>query len=136
MCRPMLDMNSIVGTHDVVFVVLDTLRFDVADATMLAGRTPALERRIGRWEKRLTPACFTYAAHHAFFAGFLPVPATPGVHPRRFACAFAGSETTTKHTKVFDAPDIVRGFASVGYRTVCIGGVGFFNPETPLGRTL
>ena len=133
----MRDMNAIAGTHDIVFVVLDTLRFDVADRAMREGKTPHLARLVGgAWEKRLTPACFTYAAHHAFFAGFLPVPATPGIHSRLFACAFEGSHTIARHTKVFDAPDIIHGFASMGYRTVAIGGVGFFNPATPLGRTL
>jgi hypothetical protein len=130
-------MNRIAGSHDILFVVLDTLRFDVADRLMRAGRTPHLGRAIGGiWEKRLSPACFTYAAHHAFFAGFLPVPVDPGVHGRLFACAFEGSRTIVPQTKVFDAPDIVHGFAEMGYRTVVIGGVGFFNPATPLGRTL
>src|SRR5262245_23327763 len=124
-------MNTIVGTHDVVFVVLDTPRFDVADRLMLEGKTPHFATAIGgAWEKRLTPACFTYAAHHAFFAGFLPVPVAPGIHPRLFACAFEGSRTIARQTKVFDAPDVIRGFAALGYRTVSIGGVGFFNPAT------
>jgi hypothetical protein len=130
------DMNAIVGTSDLVMVVLDTLRFDVARDAMASGETPNFERLVGRWERRLTPACFTYAAHQAFFAGYLPVPDAPGVHPRAFACAFGGSETTGPSTKVFDAPDIVSGLALQGYRTVCIGGVGFFNPATPLGRVL
>ena len=61
------------------------------------------------------------------FAGFLPTPARPGPHPRLFALAFAGSETTDANTFVFDGhADIVHGFASLGYRTLCIGGVGFF----------
>jgi len=37
------------------------------------------------WERRHSPASFTYAAHQAFFAGFLPTPASPGPHPRLFA---------------------------------------------------
>lgn len=132
----MRDMNAIVGASDIVFVVLDTLRFDVARDAMAAGETPNLARIVGPWERRLTPACFTYAAHHAFFAGFLPVPDAPGIHPRAFACAFEGSQTIDARTRVFDTPDIVSGLAGLGYRTVCIGGVGFFNPETPLGRVL
>ena len=59
---------------------------------------------------------FTYAAHHAFFAGFLPTPTSPGPHPRLFAARFAGSETTTDQTAVFDAPDIVTGLSQRGYR--------------------
>lgn len=129
-------MNEIVGTHDIVFVVLDTLRFDAATDAMALGETPHFQRILGHWERRLTPACFTYAAHQAFFAGFLPVPDQPGVSPRAFACAFEGSQTIDRRTRVFEAPNIVTGLANEGYRTVCIGGVGFFNPATPLGRVL
>lgn len=133
-----MNMNELVGSHDVLFLVLDTLRFDVAVEEWRAGRTPNLARVLPPtgWEERHTPASFTYAAHQAFFAGFFPTPARPGRHPRPFAIAFGGSETTTTETCVFDAPDLVRGFAARGYRTVCIGGVGFFNPESPLGRVL
>jgi len=79
---------------------------------------------------------FTYAAHHAFFAGFLPTPISPGPHPRLFAARFEGSETIAPQTCVFDSPDIVTGLAQRGYHTVCIGGVGFFNKQNPLGRVL
>lgn len=128
----------LVGTHDVLFLVLDTLRFDVASAQLAQGHTPTLAALLpgGAWEERHTPGSFTYAAHQAFFAGFLPTPARPGKHPRLFATRFGGSETTAPGTAVFDTPDIVHGFEARGYRTVCIGGVGFFNPENPLGRVL
>ena len=133
-----LDVRSMLGTHDVLMITLDTLRYDVALAAAEAGETPVLTKAMGGqpWEKRHTPGTFTYAAHHAFLAGFLPTPARPGRHPRLFAAAFAGSETTVETTAVFEAPTIVAGFRGAGYRTVCIGGVGFFNPATPLGRVL
>lgn len=134
----MIDARPLIGTHDVLFVTLDTLRFDVAQRCFTEGRIPNLARRIGPegWEPRHSPGSFTYAAHHAFFAGFLPTPVGPGPHPRMFAVTFPGSETTAAHTATFDAPNIVQGFADAGYRTVCIGGVGFFNTGTPLGRVL
>jgi hypothetical protein len=53
-----------------------------------------------------------------------------------FAARFPGSETTSARTLVFDAPDIIAGFAAHGYRTMCIGGVGFFNKRSPLGMVL
>ncbi|MBX7220865.1 MAG: STM4013/SEN3800 family hydrolase [Blastocatellia bacterium] len=93
-------------------------------------------RAQGKWEARHTPGSFTYAAHQAFFAGFFPTPITPGPHPRLLATTFAGSETITDQTMVFDAPDIVSGLAGLGYHTVCIGGVGFFNKQNPLGNVL
>jgi arylsulfatase A-like enzyme len=134
----MLNARALVGTHDILLITLDTLRYDVASETLAAGRTPNLAELLpgGRWEMRHSPGSFTYAAHQAFFAGFLPTPAAPGQHPRLFAARFAGSETTTDSTFVFDAPDIVTGLAQLGYHTACIGGVGFFNMQTPLSRAL
>jgi hypothetical protein len=133
------DMHRIVGTHDIVFVTLDTLRYDAAQAQFQAGNLPHLARFLGTagWEPRHTPGSFTYAAHCAFFAGFLPTPAVPGRHPRLFALRFDGSETTDARTYVFDDTDnIVAGLAGAGYRTICIGGVGFFNRRNALGNAL
>ena len=134
----MIDASRLIGSHDVLFVTLDTLRYDVARYALAASRTPHLAAVLpgGRWEERHSPASFTYAAHHAFFAGFLPTPVAPGRQPRLFAACFPGSETTAPGTYVFDAPDIVTGLAAQGYHTVCIGGVGFFNKQSPLGSLL
>lgn len=134
----MINAKAIVGARDIVLITLDTLRYDVAVECAAAGRTPNLARHLpgGRWERRHTPGSFTYAAHQAFFAGFLPTPATPGPHPRLFAAAFEGSETTTPETFVYDAPTWVEGLRAAGYHTVCVGGVGFFNRQTALGRVM
>ena len=134
----MINAGELVGRTDLLFVTLDTLRYDVARDALAAGLTPNLKRALppGGWEERHTPASFTYAAHHSFFAGFLPTPTRPGTHPRLFAARFEGSETTSEGTCVFDAPDIVSGLAARGYHTACVGGVGFFNKQNPLGRVL
>lgn len=134
----MINYKSLVGTHDIVFMTIDTLRYDVARDAVSEGRTPNLASVLpgGVWEERQTPGSFTYAAHHAFFAGFLPTPVRTPKYPRPFAVNFPGSETIADETCVFDAPDIVTGFAGLGYHTICIGGVGFFNRESPLGKVL
>src|SRR5215510_11867386 len=109
----MRDVNHLIGTHDILFITLDTLRYDVAVRLHAEGRTPKLSAVLppGGWEKRHTPGNFTFAAHAAFFAGFLPTPAAPGKHGRLFALRFPGSETTVDTTCVLDGPDIVRGLA-------------------------
>jgi hypothetical protein len=136
-------MNEIVGSHDILFVTLDTLRHDVAVELLDAGSLPILahvlpKNAAGRpyWEERHTPGTFTFAAHAAFFAGFLPTPVTPGPHPRLFAARFGGSESTAPETWVFDSASLPEGLADAGYHTACIGGVGFFNPASPLGTVL
>lgn len=136
-CSP--DMHSIVGTHDIVMITLDTLRYDAAQRQFAGGGIPHLAPLLptAGWELRHTPGTFTYAAHAAFFAGFLPTPARPGTHARLFALQFEGSETTDAHTFVLEgSSNIVQGLALHGYHTVCIGGVGFFNLRNPLGRAL
>jgi len=138
---PMLDAAACVGSHDLLLITLDTLRFDVAAGALAAGQTPVLGQLLadtpsGGWERRHSPGSFTWAAHQAFFAGFLPTPARPGPHPRLFAMAFPGSETTGPGTAVFDAPNLIAGLRQAGYHTLCAGGVGFFNRQTPLGRVL
>lgn len=133
------NMHDIVGSHDVVFITLDTLRFDAAQEEFATGRLPHLAHHLspGGWEERWTPGTFTYAAHCAFFTGFLPTPMRPGNHPRLLSLQFEGSETTDAQTYVFNGVDnIVAGFAGIGYRTICIGGVGFFNLQNPLGSAL
>ena len=134
----MINTPALIGTHDILFMTFDTLRYDVACAALEAGQTPNLAGVLpdGAWEARHSPGSFTYAAHQAFFAGFLPTPAVPGRHPRLFATRFPGSMTTTAETCVFDAPDIVTALRDNGYHTLCLGGVGFFNLRSPLGRVL
>ena len=90
-------MNEVVGRDDLLLVTLDTLRYDVARRSSRPGTAePRRGAARRRWEERHSPGSFTYAAHHAFFAGFLPTPAAPGPHPRLFAARFAGSETTAR----------------------------------------
>ena len=134
----MLDAKDHVGTRDVLFITFDTLRYDVAKAAMDGGQTPFLKSLLpnGAWEARHTPGSFTYAAHHAFFAGFLPTPEVGGRHERLFALTFPGSETAGVRTLKFDTPDIISGYKALGYHSLCVGGVGFFNKLTPLGRVL
>ncbi len=136
---PQHDMNALIGTHDLVFITFDTLRYDVAQQALQQGMTPVLASLLpdGGWEKRQTSATFTYAAHQAFFAGFWPVPIPkPVPYQRRFACQFSGSETTGNGTWTTPAASIIQGLQQVGYHTICIGGVGFFNPANALGTVL
>jgi hypothetical protein len=134
----MPDMNQVVGSHDLLFVTLGTLRYDVAAELAAAGLTPNLTRAMpeGRWERRYTPASLSYAAHHAFFAGFWPVPTTSGPHSRLFAARFAGATSVSGQTWVYDGPDLICGLAKAGYHTVCVGGADVFDHRSPMGGVL
>lgn len=132
-----VNMNHIVGSHHIVLITLDSLRFDVAQEAWAKGLTPNIAKFLpdDGWQRCHTPGNFTYPAHQAFFSGFLPTPASPGLHPRLFASRFSGATTTVDETFICDQPTIVEGLAEQGYHTICIGGVGFFNKTTPLSST-
>ena len=131
-------MKHLVGQADILFITLDTLRHDAAQEAWRAGRLKTWAPYLGRdgWEKRHTPGNFTYAAHHAFFSGFLPTPLGPGPHPRLFAAEFAGSESAVENTFVFQESTLPKALAARGYHTICIGGTGFFNQQNELARIL
>lgn len=73
-----MDMNRVVGTHDILMLCFDTLRYDVSKAEEAAGGTPVLNSHGGLWEKK---ACareiLLIPLILPFFAGFLPSPAEP-----------------------------------------------------------
>ena len=48
--NPDLDMNQVVGTHDILMLCFDTLRYDVSKEEEEAGRTPVLNSHGGEWE--------------------------------------------------------------------------------------
>ncbi|MBT2395647.1 STM4013/SEN3800 family hydrolase [Streptomyces sp. ISL-100] len=122
----------------ILFVTLDSLRYDVARTALDVGLTPNLARLLpeGGWEQRETPGSFTLPAHMAFFSGFLPKLPTPEQPPRLWECRPPAFKTVPPETFVFDAPNMIKGLAQHGYRSVCIGGVTYFSRETPLGGVL
>jgi hypothetical protein len=134
-----IDMHQVVGRANILFITFDCLRYDVARRCLAEGTTPHLAHLLPAdgWEPRETPGTFTLAAHLAFFHGFLPTPLGDATHPRLFALEFEGSLTIGPGTYTFAGVDnILAGFRRLGYRTFCVGGVGFFNKRNPLGRVL
>jgi len=133
----MIDTCHAIGTEhrNVLFVTLDSLRYDAAVAAQVAGLTPALTAALpgGQWEERRTPGTFTFPAHQAFFAGFLPKPALVEQPPRLWEVQPPAGKPVHKTSYVFKAGNILDGFTRLGYRTVCVGGVTYFSSETPLG---
>ena len=132
---------AVAGGCDVLLVTLDALRLDAARLAKAEGRTPHLSRLLpGGWEARHSPGSFTYAAHAALFAGFWPTPAgaadrrRAGALERPFAVAGVPSRSVGPRTCRLPGASVPEGLAARGYRTVCVGGVGFFDGRSPLGR--
>ncbi|MER6380881.1 STM4013/SEN3800 family hydrolase [Streptomyces sp. NPDC001250] len=135
----MINAAEVIDTEtSILFVTLDSLRYDVARAALYADQTPNLAKILpgGVWEERRTPGTFTLPAHIAFFSGFLPKLPQSVQPPRLWECRPPAFKTVDAGTFVFDAPNLLTGLAQHGYRTVCVGGVTYFSRETPLGTVL
>ncbi len=131
-----MNVKNAIPTADLIFISLDSLRFDTAQQLFLEGKLPNFTKWLPKsgWEERYTPASFTFPAHHAFFSGFLPTKIKQRITPRLFSAEFLGSESTTEKTFVFKEATIVEALKNRNYKTVCIGGVGFFNKQTAISN--
>lgn len=132
-----VDMNKVVGHLDILFICLDTLRYDVAVKEQADGGTPVLNR-YGKWDKRQAPGNFTYPSHHAMFAGFLPCSFDAKSIADRDMLFFPKSiglgRKTPEGAYGFSGSTIMEGLAKDGYETWCVGGVSFFDKRSDLGR--
>lgn len=134
-----IDMNEIVGNASILFVCLDSLRYDVAKMEETSGGTPTLSQ-YGIWQKRQAPGNFTYPSHQAMFAGFLPVECSVKEMKQREKLFFAEDigmgRKRPEGAFQFQGTNWVEGLAAEGYDTYCIGGLSFFDGRSPLGTVM
>lgn len=134
-----LDMNKITGSCHILFVCIDSLRFDVAYEEEKSGGTPVLNR-YGNWRKCQAPGNFTYPSHQAMFAGFLPIDEEINNMKKReklfFSADIGMGRKAPKGAFLFSQPTWVQELADIGYETYCIGGVSFFDKRTSLGSVM
>jgi hypothetical protein len=132
-----INMNEIVGQYDVLFICLDALRYDVAIKEEEDNNTPCLNQ-YGKWKKCNAPGNFTYPSHHAMFAGFLPSEVhNKNIFEREFLFFPKNIGLGAKPPKnafAFEGSTFIEGLENVGYETICIGGVAFFNKRSAIGR--
>ena len=134
-----VDMNRVVGTCDILFLCMDALRFDVARGEQESGGTPVLNR-YGIWRRCKAPGNFTYPSHQAMFAGFFPVDDEIKYMPCRerlfFSKDIGMGRKAPEGAFDFQEATWVQSLEKLGYETICIGGVSFFDKRTELGRVL
>lgn len=135
--RTSIDMNQIVGSHDILMICLDTLRYDAAQMEEELGGTPVLSQ-YSPWRKCQAPGNFTYPSHHAMFAGFFPCDyEASNISDREFLFfpkAGGLGRIVPPGAYAFSGSTIVEGMEKAGYETWCVGGVSFFDKRTDLGR--
>ncbi len=134
-----MNMNEIVGRCHILFVCIDSLRYDVAEQEQLQGTTPVLNQ-YGSWRKCHAPGNFTYPSHQAMFAGFFPI--EMGVKNMKQRETLFFSEDIGMGRKApegafrFQGGTFVEGLAQEGYETCCIGGLSFFDKRTDVGKVM
>lgn len=132
-----VDMTQVVGKCDILFVCLDTLRYDAAIEEEGRDGTPVLNR-YGAWEKRQAPGNFTYPSHHAIFSGFLPAREEARSIAEQEKLFFPKSmgmgNKIPKGAYAFDTSNLVQGLHKDGYDTWCVGGVAFFDKRSDMGK--
>lgn len=132
-----VDMNQIVKRADILLICLDALRYDAAVQEEAAGTTPVLNR-YGPWEKCQAPGNFTYPAHHAMFAGFLPCRYDIKNMTDRellfYPTAIGLRRKVPQGAYAFQGSTIMEGLSRDGYDTWCVGGVAFFDKRSDMGK--
>ena len=133
----MIDMNAVVGNHDLLFVTLDTLRYDVAAELAAAGphaaRWPGCcpaARGSGGTRRRASPTPPTTRSSPASCPPRPRRARTRGCSP---PASRAARPPAARHLGLRRPRPGRPGSPRPGYHTVCVGGVGFFNKRTPLG---
>lgn len=135
--EPSADMRKIVGVCDILFICLDTLRYDAAILESQEGGTPVLDG-YGPWKKCQAPGNFTYPSHQAMFAGFLPC----GFETKRLAERellfyphhIGLRRKVPEGSYGFEGRTIMEGLEKEGYETWCVGGVAFFDKRSEMGK--
>lgn len=135
-----INMKQIVERKkSILFVVLDSLRYDVAVEQESAGKTPNLSR-VTTWERRQAPGNFTYPSHQAMFAGFLPIEEGLREMKERQTLFFSENigfgRRAPEGTYVFKGSTWVESLEKDGYETICIGGLSFFDGRSDLGKVM
>ena len=132
-------MNKIVGKSNILFLCLDSLRYDVAVIQQKAGKTPVLAE-FGEWRKCHAPGNFTYPSHQAMFAGFFPVDADIKNMKQRETLFFSEDigmgRKAPPGAYTFRGATFVQGLEREGYETYCIGGLSFFDKRTDIGKVM
>ena len=128
-------------SDSVLFITLDSCRYDTFAAALKAGTVPNLAR-VGPLHQAKAPSHFTYGSHSAFWMGFTPGVAEtdqPLINPKSgklFRMAFAGRVGADSDGFQLSGANVIEGFRQAGYCTLGSGAVDWFDPSTPTGAVL
>lgn len=127
---------------NIVFITLDSLRYDTLETAKTNNLDQIFSKHNTTWIKVWSQGTYTFTSHVALFhAGHLPCNNLENVpvsytrkpkQPRMFKHALVWAPEIKGIYKIpSKAPNVIRGFSQLGYRTVGIGGVNWFNTNYP-----
>jgi hypothetical protein len=130
------------AAKDVLFISLDSCRYDTFAAVYGAGLLPQISA-VGPLHRAMAPSYFTYGSHAAFWMGFTPGvigSVEPWLNPKAgklFRMAFAGhAGKDGERSFCLGGANIVEGFRQRGYSTIGSGAVDWFDPASATGAVL
>ena len=130
------------NAEDVLWITLDSCRFDTFDAVSRRGELPVMSG-VAPLHKATSPSHFTYGSHAAFWMGFTPGvvgSSEPWLNPKAgklFRMAFSGHRGRDGQESFrLEGENIIDGFRRNGYFTVGTGAVDWFDSSTPTGAVL
>ena len=130
------------AANDVLFISLDSCRYDTFAAAHAAGALPQISA-VGPLHQAMAPSYFTYGSHAAFWMGFTPGvigSAEPWLNPKAgklFRMAFAGhAGQDGERSFRLGGANIIEGFRQRGYSTIGSGAVDWFDASSATGAVL
>ena len=133
--------DTLSSSEDVLFVTLDSCRYDTFLSSYQANRLPNISS-IAPLHKAFSPSYFTYGSHASFWMGFTPGVAgceVPLLNPKAgklFRMQFSGHNGSYDGGFPLEGANIIEGFKRLGYLTIGSGAVNWFDPDTPTGQIL
>ncbi len=135
-----LKNNVNFSQESIVLITIDSLRYDVASIADTPNFKKLFkENNNSGWYKVGAQATYTLPAHISIFhAGLMPCDNRESTPPpfnrhkeKLFKAQLAWQRTTGAKFPTPAAPNIIKGFEKLGYRTIGIGGVNWFNNKFP-----
>ena len=126
---------------DVLFITLDSCRFDTFASALAAGSIPNISS-VAPLHKAKSPSYFTYGSHSSFWMGFTPGVVgsnEPLLNPKAgkvFRMSFSGHSSHHEDCFQLRGANIIDGFRESGYMTLGTGSVDWFDPSTDTGAVL
>ena len=127
-------------SEDVLFITLDSCRYDTFLKAYNSGELPSLGS-VGPLHRAYSPSYYTYGSHSSFWMGFTPGvigSSSPFLNPKAgkvFRMQFSG-HSSSDDGYCLTGSNIIEGFRNLGFKTIGTGSVDWFNPSSETGAIL